>query len=341
MNSRPGSSVMKGVTSFFFEPCAADTLAVIRIATGLMLAYVHAIWLLGSADFFGPNAMLKIDVWNALHRGTVSDWKWSYLALTDSLLVARIHESAALVAGVFVAVGLFTRTSLLVAWFLTLITVHRLTGFLFGLDQIVLMLTSYLCVAQSNRVASLDRALVSRCPKFALSTPVRWLTGWFGDNADSRVASWKNQLATRLMQIHLCVIYLFGGLGKLRGEMWWDGSAMWHSAAAYEYQSADLTWIGHYTVLGALLTHLTLFWEVGYFAIVWPKWTRPVALAMALVVHGGIAIYLGMITFGTMMIIANLAFVQPATTRRICQAFLRWKEPGSSSIEPRNAQGLR
>jgi hypothetical protein len=332
---------MKSVTSFFFEPCAADTLAVIRISTGLMLAYVHSIWLLGSADFFGPNAMLKIDVWNALHRGTVPDWKWSYLALTDSLLVARIHESAALVAGVFVAAGLFTRISLLVAWFLTLITVHRLTGFLFGLDQIVLMLTSYLCLAQSNRVASLDRALVSRCPKFALSTPVRWLTGWFGDNADSRVASWKNQLATRLVQIHLCVIYLFGGLGKLRGEMWWDGSAMWYSAAAYEYQSVDLTWIGNYTVLGALLTHLTLFWEVGYFAIVWPKWTRPVALAMALMVHGGIAIYLGMITFGTMMIIANLAFVQPATTRRICQAFLRWREPASSSTELRNAQGLR
>lgn len=329
MSQRQESPVLKSIVSFFFEPRAADTLAVIRIATGLMLAYSHAIWLLGSADFFGPNAILKSEVWNSLHRGAIPDWKWSFLTMTDSLLVARIHESAALIAGVFVALGLFTRLSLLLAWFLTLITVHRLTGFLFGLDQIVVMLTTYLCLAQSNRVASLDRILVMRCPKLALSVPVRWLTGWFGGSSDSRAMSWKNQLATRLIQLHLCVIYLFGGLGKLRGEMWWDGSAMWHSAAAYEYQSMDMTWIGNYALMGAFLTHLTLFWEVGYFAIVWPKWTRPFALAMAWMVHGGIAIYLGMITFGTMMIIANLAFVHPATMRRICQAVLRWKEPVS------------
>lgn len=329
MNQHRESSWTKSVATFFFEPRGAETIAVIRIATGLMLAYIHAIWLLGSADFFGPNAILKTEVWNSLHRGAVPDWKWSYLADTESLLVARIHESVALVAGVFVALGLFTRISLLLAWFFTLITVHRMTGFLFGLDQIVVMLATYLCLAQSNRVASLDRILVLRCPKFALSVPVRWLTGWFGDSADSRAMSWKNQLATRLMQLHLCVIYLFGGLGKLRGEMWWDGSAVWHSAAAYEYQSMDMTWIGSYALLGAILTHLTLFWEVSYFAIIWPKWTRPFALAMAWLVHSGIAIYLGMITFGTMMIIANLAFVQPATMRRIFQAVLRWKEPAS------------
>jgi hypothetical protein len=34
-------------------------------------------------------------------------------------------------------------------------------------------------------------------------------------------------------------------------------------------------------------------------------------LGIALMVHGGIAIYLGMITFGFMMLVANLAFVSP------------------------------
>jgi hypothetical protein len=34
---------------------------------------------------------------------------------------------------------------------------------------------------------------------------------------------------------------------------------------------------------------------------------------MAVVVHGGIALFMGMITFGTMMMVANLAFVEPST----------------------------
>jgi hypothetical protein len=329
------------VRQFFFEPYAADTLAIIRIATGLMIAYIHAIWLLGSDDFFGPQALVNLDVWNQLHRGPIPDWKWSYLANTDSLFIARLHESLGIVFGLLAACGLFTRAALILAWFFTLMTVHRLTGFLFGLDQIVLMLTGYLCLAQSNRVASLDRFLVKTAPSIARNPAVRLLTGWHGDTENAHATSWKNRLATRLMQIHLCVIYLFGGLGKLRGEMWWDGSAMWYSAAAYEYQSLDMTWIGFYPLLGAALTHLTLFWEVGYFALVWPRWTRPIAITVAWGVHGGIAIYLGMITFGTMMIIANLAFVSPTTMRRIFQAAQRWKGPKSSGIEPRNAPALQ
>ncbi len=132
-------------------------------------------------------------------------------------------------------------------------------------------------------------------------------------------------VATRLMQIHLCIIYLFGGIAKLRGEMWWDGSAMWFSAVAYEYQSLDLTWIGRYPFLGSLLTHITIFWETFYGFLVWPRWSRPWMLALAVLVHGGIALFLGMITFGFMMIVANLAFVEPRWIEAWLKRFLTMK----------------
>jgi len=97
----------------------------------------------------------------------------------------------------------------------------------------------------------------------------------------------------------------------MRGDMWWDGSAMWYSAAAYEYQSLDLTWIGYSPFLASVVTHMTVFWELSYCALIWPKWTRPLMLGIALLVHGGIALFLGMMTFGFMMLVANLAFVSP------------------------------
>lgn len=327
--------VLASLKTFFFEPTTAHTLAAIRIATGLMLAYIHLVWLVGSADFFGEHALIGTELWQAIHR-TIDggDWKWSYLNLTDSLTAARTHELAALTVSLAMAVGLFTRTSVTLAWFLTLMTTHRLTGYLFGLDQIVLMLSLYLIFSQCGRVASLDRLIAAKLfnsPQIAgtVGTPLakrngrkairifQCLSGWHGTSSNPDIASWKNQTATRLIQIHLCIIYLFGGLGKLRGEMWWDGTAMWYSAAAYDYQSLDLTWIGNYPVFGAMLTHMTVFWEVSYGAIVWPRWLRPWTLLTAFMVHGGIAIFMGMITFGTMMIVANFAFVSPELTRRI------------------------
>ena len=122
-------------------------------------------------------------------------------------------------------------------------------------------------------------------------------------------------IAVRLMQLHLCVIYLFGGIGKARGEFWWDGSAMWMSVASLEYQSLDMTWMVHHRWLLALLTHITVFWETFYCFFVWPKLTRPICLLLAVLVHGGIALALGMKTFGLAMIIANLAFVYPEHVR--------------------------
>ncbi|WP_210433118.1 hypothetical protein, partial [Escherichia coli] len=54
-----------------------------------------------------------------------------------------------------------------------------------------------------------------------------------------------------------------------------------------------------------------LFWETFYVCLVWPKTTRYWVLATAVGVHAGIAIFLGMITFGWMMIVANSVFIEP------------------------------
>ena len=338
-SNEPGP--IHSLLTFFFEPSTSHTLAVIRVFTGVMIAYIHGVWLLRLDDFFGSHALVDNEFWRVLHAGSVSDAKWNYLVQIDSLPLIRWHEIAALIAGVFVALGLFTRMSLLVAWFLTLMTVHRLTGFLFGLDQIAVMLLTYLCIAQSNSVLSLDRILFFYFPKLQSNRFYTAIAGLKDIALHQDISTWNNTLTTRLIQIHLCIIYLFGGLGKLRGEMWWDGSAMWFSSAAYEYQSLDLTWIGRMPILGALLTHITLFWEVSYAALIWPKWTRPFVLATAVLVHGGIACFLGMITFGWIMIVANLVFIPSDLMRRIYPSSRHSIMLKASNTELRNAPDRR
>lgn len=290
------TSCLAAWDAFWFVPTLPHTLALIRICCGAMLVYVHVIWAVLIDDFFGPSAWIQRSVVAQLHQ---SDWVWSWLFYTDSVAVIWGHQILAILASLAMMLGLFTRWAIPLAWWLTLMVCHRMTGALFGLDQIVVMLSMYLMFARSGSVWSLDARLAAR--------------------GSEQLRHVSNNIATRLIQLHLCVIYLFGGLSKMRGEQWFEGSALWWTAVNYEYQSLDITWLANFPWLIAALTAGTIFWETFYIAIVWPKQTRPLALGMAVMVHGGIAVALGMVTFGTIMIVANLAFIAPEAVRRVVE----------------------
>jgi hypothetical protein len=121
----------------------------------------------------------------------------------------------------------------------------------------------------------------------------------------------------------MCLIYLFSGMGKLQGFPWQVGEASWMSFDLAEYRSLDLTWMVRHPLLLNFMTHATVFWELSYCALVWPALTRPWVLLMAVLVHGGIIIALGMPTFGLVMLIGNLAFVSPKMVRRVFDPLAR------------------
>ena len=128
-------------------------------------------------------------------------------------------------------------------------------------------------------------------------------------------------IATRLMQFHMCVIYFFAAIGKLQGDAWHNGEAMWLAFANLEYQSLDMTWTARWPLLLNFLTHVTVYWELSFCFLIWPRRTRPLVLAMAIPLHLGIAFCLGMITFGLVMLIGCLSFV-PSELIRSARAAL-------------------
>lgn len=292
---------------FWFTPRLPHTLGLIRIATGLMLLYSQCVIALRLGDFLGEQAWINNSVIAGLHRGDfgTTDAARSYLWHLSSPAAIGIHHGFTMLASACLALGCLTRLTAPLAWFLQLMLVHRLTGVLFGLDQITTMLAMYVMFSPAGSVFSVDAYLRRR---FIRQKAYTGFKVWLLPDATPSVAA---NIATRLAQLHLCVIYLFGGLWKARGTTWWDGTALWFAAANAQYQSLNLTWIGRWPVLFSALTHVTVFWEVFYCALVWPKLTRPLVLAIAVAVHGGIALYLGMITFGTMMIVANAIFISP------------------------------
>lgn len=301
---------------FWFTPRAPHTLAVIRIATGLMLLYSHLVLATQLFAFVGDDAWINNQTIASLHGGDYApaDAARSYLWHLSNPLLLVLHHALTIVVTACFAAGLLTRITAPLAWWLQLMLVHRMTGTLFGLDQVTTMLAMYLMLAPCGAVFSAD-AILRRHFATAIGRSKR--LAWLLPDACPSVAA---NVATRLIQLHLCIVYLFGGLWKARGTSWWDGTAIWFAISNAQYQSIDVTWLGRFPRLFSAMAHMTVFWEIFFSALVWPKLTRPIVLAMAVCVHGGIALFLGMITFGTIMIVANLAFISPTffmRTRRL------------------------
>lgn len=305
-----------GWNRFWFAPANPATLGMIRVLAGAMLLYTHLVWTIDLEAFFGPHGWVTPAANELFNRppnipevidddpfrGRSFVWSIFYFA-SEPAQIWAVHI-AALATFALLTVGLWTRVVAVLAWVFAVSYVQRAQGALFGLDQINTMLAMYLMVGPSGACYSLDAWLARRknaaAPAFPPSTSAN--------------------IAIRLIQLHMCVIYMFAGIGKFVGASWWNGTGLWGGVANLEYQSLDATWLAWWPHLTAFLSHLTVYWEVYYPVLIWPRALRPWMLIIAIPLHLGIALFMGMITFGLVMLIGNLAFVSPAAV----QAAVSW-----------------
>ncbi len=301
-----GHGLWSGWNRFWFSPNDPATLSLVRILTGLMLLYTHLVWSLELEAFFGPNAWLNASAVSAVYS-TPEDlpdvWPkpsfWWYVDQSPASLWAAHLTCLAIFASL--TLGLFTRIVSVLAFVAVVSYAHRAPFALFGLDQINAFLTLYLCLGPAGARYSLDAWWASRRGKLASSV----------------VATSGTTVAIRLMQVHLCLVYFVAGISKLLGDAWWEGHAMWMAFGNGQYQTLDMTWLAYSPWLLAMISHGTVIWEIFYCVLIWPRLTRPLMLVLAVLLHVGIGLCLGMVTFGMVMIIANMAFLPPEFVRRV------------------------
>ena len=139
-------------------------------------------------------------------------------------------------------------------------------------------------------------------------------------------------LALRLIQLHLVVIYAMAGLAKVQGPSWWNGTAIWKTMATGEFVVLDFTALAAWPLLINLVTHASLALELLYPVLIWVKIVRPLLLAGVMALHLGIAVMSpGLTEFALVMIAANLAFVSGPWLRRLV----------TGSTQPNVARALR
>jgi len=121
----------------------------------------------------------------------------------------------------------------------------------------------------------------------------------------------------------MSIVYFIAGLAKLQGSTWWNGYASWLTMNSPLFnEGIELNWIAdprmgewfwHY--FSFLSTYVTLVFEITFPFLIWNRYLRPWVLFGAVMLHAGIAIFMGLGGFGAIMLSGCMAFV-PASGMR-------------------------
>ena len=194
-----------------------------------------------------------------------------------------------LAAGCGLVAGLFCRCSAILAWFLHLCAAKSGAFVSYGVDNFMTIGLFYLMLSPLPDRYSFDR----RWRKSRLEDP-------------QVLGFWR-----RVVQLHLCVIYFFGGITKCLGTGWWNGANIWRALTRPPFNIIPpeilVRWKYFLPVLGISICLI----ETGYPVFIWLKKTRMIWLICVLGMHIAIGLTMGMYLFALIMIVLNVAAFGP------------------------------
>jgi len=312
---------------FWFSKADPLPLGVIRIFTGIVVLYVHLVYSLDLISMVGPEGWLDRSATDYLRHdypfwGVQSNWTdlpseplakgqpgvWSvYFHLDEPVWIVTMHVTF-LVAMFLFTIGLATRLTAVLTWVGVMSYIQRLPIFMYGMDTIMIVVSSYLMIGPAGATLSVDRLLA------------KWWARRKGLPPPPVRPSVSANFALRLMQIHFCMIYMASGLSKLQGPAWWNGTAVWGTLANYSF--APLNWpvyveflrfLAEHRFLWELLmvvgTYATVALEISFPFLVWRPKLRWLMVSASILMHTAIGLIMGLSTFSLFMFCLVLAFV--------------------------------
>ena len=295
------------VDRFLFAPASAAPLAVLRMGVGAVLAVQAAQLAPAILELSGDEGFFQRAVRDGLVEPGTPRAGWlvsafSHLGVEEA---PDLHGIGAVYVMALLALtaGLATRAAAAVAWFTHLLLVTAMTSAVYGVDELAGILLFYLVWVPSGESLSLDVRL----------------------GRASAEPSPSARLGLRVVQIHLCIVYLASGIHKALGHAWWNGEAVWRALMLPECNQLDFSSLARHAWAARMAGWAVLLVEIGYPVLIWPRSTRRAWVAAVVALHLGIAVFMGLHVFGAIMMVCTVAaFSVPA-------------DPGAVEEEKRSA----
>ena len=121
-----------------------------------------------------------------------------------------------------------------------------------------------------------------------------------------------------LMRLQVVIVYLTAGMLKLSGVLWQRGMALYYILQADAFSHPWMNEIvTRWPWVGMIGTYTTLAFQWLFPTMVWFRRTRPWILTLGVMLHLGIAFGMGLLTFGLIMCLVYVLFLEERTTARV------------------------
>jgi len=275
---------------FWFAPVSTATLALIRVAIGLLslawgLSLIRDVLTFLASDGIEPD--------QPRYSAVVGPWHtWGLLGFFGGKPLILALLVGLIVASVALTVGFLTRIAALVV-FLALLSLQRRNPFVFNSgDALLRDLAFYLTLAPSGAAYSLDR--------------------WRGAKQAFWEAPARAVWPLRLLQVQFTIVYLAAVWGKVRGINWNDGTAVSYTLRIQDYVRFPVpSFISNSLFISNVLTIGTVGLELALAILVWNRKLRPWVLLLGVSLHLGIEYSLRVGFYSLAILAAYLAFVPP------------------------------
>lgn len=286
--------------SFLFEEPHSERLGFMRFFLCGALLYI-AIFRQMNMDQYGAHSLIPRADALALYPDFYRPY-FEYFFWPDS--IAQIIHGVLIALLALATLGLTNRPLLILTWVIGQGFINRNYSMLFGADVIGGLFLFYLSF--------------TKCSDFF--TIKVFLKKYFTKNAKPHDPNYfLDQLSTvffRLMQIQICVIYMYTGFEKLKGNTWWDGTALWTVFANPQFTGFDLVWLRHFPLFFAIGTFTTIIFEVYFPVMVLNKKYRLFWLMLGVIFHTGIGLTLSLMPFSIVMLSTYFLFLDRTILRR-------------------------
>jgi len=286
-------------------------LSLLRVGLGTTL-FIHLVW-----DLSIVNALVGKDA--PLDYST-------YLATgaADPLALFRYSDSSAYVFSLYVALALVSLGYAIGLWPRVFSCLFAIAAY--SIEQreflatdagtnLMVLIAFVLCFADTSQYFSIvpwrHRAIL----------PVVSLVDTLAHNA-----------ARFLIQWQICMVYFWSAFYKLGGLEWRNGTALY-----YVMQVEHFSWIPWLSqalssnqVVDNVLTYSTLLFQSAFPFLMWNPRFKPFLVTVALAIHGGIMMIMGLIGFSATVCLADVSLLSDEQFRSLGRWCTRW---GATSKE--------
>ena len=293
-------NLIKNWDSFWFKPIDPLPVSCFRFCFCSILLVMYLIRFFDIRVFFYDSGLLSSASAKALHQ-MYANKAFGFVLSSDTLLY--LCYILFIIVLFLMVLGVANRLIAILAFVLHLVFLQRNPSITFGADIIATFWLFYLMLSNSNK-------------------QIKWIH-YFLNKRKSLMSEriekgdWLNTISIRFIQIQLCVIYMFSGMEKLRGQSWWDGTAIWEALSFYDFTFFNFSFLLSAPMLAAALTTFTVLFEIYFPILVWVPRLRKIMLLAGFFLHLGIALSLNIYFFSFIMLSSYILFISPETLRRI------------------------